>query len=178
MCPECPEDATSHVEGDRRRVPPQSTTSNIAEYRQQVALKTNLQGTLKTRYFSVYLACVRVSCFCEGLCGHLTCWAITVPGGRSVHPEGLQWKALGQSNGAPRSHHHDRVPTHRVQISLLQGTLKTRYFSVYLAYMHAKRCLGGRFGRSRGVTKERLRQAPHVADKHSQHRRKRHGIPS
>ena len=43
----------------RRGGPPQSTTSNIAEYRQQVALKTNLQGTLKTRYFSVYLVYVR-----------------------------------------------------------------------------------------------------------------------
>ena len=64
---ESPENATSHVEGYRRRVPPQSTTSNIAEYRQQVALKTNLQGTLKTRYFSVYLAYMRVSCSWEAL---------------------------------------------------------------------------------------------------------------
>ena len=32
-----------------------------------VVFKSNLQGALKTRYFSVYLACVRVSRFFEGL---------------------------------------------------------------------------------------------------------------
>ena len=48
----------------------------------------------------------------------------------------------GGSQMGSRSHHHDRVPTHRVQISLLQGTLKTRYFSVYLACMRVKRFFG------------------------------------
>ena len=37
----------------------------------------------------------------------------------------------------------------------LQGTLKTRYFSVYLACVHVKRFFeGGRFGRSGGTPRE------------------------
>ena len=139
----------------RRRVPPQTSSRS----------KPPPQSTLKTRYFSVYLACVRVR-----LCLRGPFWAFRVPPhvSRGNIKQVPRCRRTGRRSVAVKTGHS----THHVQ-SFSQGTLKTRYFSVYLAYMCARNffgVLGFRLRRSRMSTKER-------ADKNPHHHRTRRGAP-
>lgn len=69
-----------------------------------VVFKFNLQDTLKTRYFSVYLACMRVERFFRGCFGR----SGTPPKRSSTDAYPPPIRSRSAANRVPRRHHHVR----------------------------------------------------------------------
>ena len=105
--------------------------------------KQKSQGTLKTRYFLVYLERMRVKLFCDARQPPLDVCV------RQQHSTAIgeiswlePWETIDQTSGggARRDGRRNvKVPGSKQKS---QGTLKTRYFLVYLACMCVKRFLG------------------------------------